>query len=492
MSAIVGLLSLGSTTYASEDVIWETTPSLTVENMNAEITPPIEEVVTPIEETSISTDEEVITNETSAQEELSNTEESFKQNETVNIVTKNMNAPAPEGLVWQADVYIKKTASILVSGNVGDSVVYTLTYGNSWDVVATWVTIFEDFPNGVSWNLAWWTNVWGSIRKITLADLAPWAVWSVMIDGTLIVWNTLWVNTINLVEIATSTTESSTANNSSYVEFKVYSWTNNCNCFWLNTVQWTVYVDVLRNNVLDTVTDTKVPWVTVNLMQNWIITHTTTTDINWWYSFGSLPNGVYSVSYVAPIPWLTSIISNIWDKWWLSPTVTTLTNVLLSWWVTWLSYNFGLIPTPPSGWGGGWFGWWVWTPPVVPTIPTTPTVPTQPTNPTAPSIPLPPLDLDTNAPIELLETWPLMLLETWPNVAEEIAIAATTTKNIAKSIVQNIDAKTQSVASALQYVDVTRWFDAMMYAIITYSMYMIVAALVVMMSMYAVQVYARD
>ena len=70
--------------------------------MNAEITPPIEEVVTSIEETLISTDEEVVTDETFAQEDLSNTEESFKQN-AMNAFIENPSAasPAPAGYLYR-------------------------------------------------------------------------------------------------------------------------------------------------------------------------------------------------------------------------------------------------------------------------------------------------------------------------------------------------------------------------------------------------------
>jgi Domain of unknown function DUF11/SdrD B-like domain len=580
MSALL-ILSIGWTTYASEDVVWTT--SLTEQVTMTEIPTPAQELVS--------------------------TEEPLKQNDTTdtnNTPTENsLRAVAPEALlVWQADVYVKKTASI-VSWSVWGIVVYTITYGNSWDVAATWVVLTEKFPSFVSWNLAWWTNTTSNVWTYNLPDLAPWAVWTITIVWTIIQGSTFGSNVINVAEIATTTPEYSSVNNQSIAQFKAFALVNTCNCtgnnslrwviyvdgirdnmynvwetllswitvnlytswgsvlyastvtnsagaydfsllpnstynvsyvtpvawltsivsnvwdkwgsnptvtqltnialsggvIWLaynfgligiNTVKGTVYVDVLRNNILDTTTDTKVQWVTVNLLKDGIVIYTTTTDINGGYEFWSLPNGTYDVSYVTPVAWLTSIVSNVWDKWWLNPTVTQLTSITLSGGVTWLAYNFGLIPTQTSG-GGGWFGGGVGTPPtpVVPTTPTTPVTPTIPA-PTTPSIPLPPLDSNTNAPLELLETGPVMLLATGPDVEEEIAVVATKTKAIAKTIVQNIQLAKQSVVTPLQYVDVTRGFDAMVYAIIKYSMYMIVAVLVAMMSIYAVQVYARD
>jgi Domain of unknown function DUF11/SdrD B-like domain len=579
MSALL-ILSIGWTTYASEDVVWIT--SLTEQTTMTDTTTPTQDVV--------------------------NTDESLKQNNT--IVAEDLLTPdttekiaALEALaVWQADVYVKKTASI-ISWSVWDTVVYTITYGNSWDNMATWVILTERFPSFVSWNLAWWTNTTSNVWMYNLPDLAPWAAWTITIVWTIIQGSTFGSNVINVAEIATTTPEYSSINNQSIAQFKAFAVVNTCNCTgnnslrwviyidgmrdnmynawetllswitvnlytswgsvlyastvtntagsydfsllpngtydvsyvtpvawltsivsnvwdkwwsnptvtqltnialsggvtWLaynfgligtNTVKGTIYVDVLRNNILDTTTDTKVQWVTVNLLKDGVVIYTTTTDINGGYEFWSLPNGAYDVSYVTPVGWLTSIVSNVWDKWWSNPTVTQLTNIALSGGVTWLAYNFGLIPTQTS-WGGGWFGGGVTTPPT-PVVPTTPTTPTTPVIPITPSIPLPPLDSNTNTPLELLETGPVMLLATGPDVAEEIAVVATKTKAVAKTIVQNIQLVKQSVVTPLQYVDVTRWFDAMVYAIIKYSMYMIVAVLVAMMSIYAAQVYARD
>ncbi len=397
---------------------------------------------------------------------------------------------------WVADLYVVKTSSI-ATGNVGDTFVYTLTYGNSGNALATGITLTEKFPVSVSGDMTWWTNLWANIRQMTLPDLAAWSVWSVSITGSLIQWAIFGANVINIAWIETASAETSTGNNTTTVELLSFTWSNNCNCNGRNSLKGVVYQDTLRNNVYNAGTDGTFTSVTVNLYKSGSLIATTQTVAWGEYAFNALPDGTYDVWYVVPSGAYIAIVSNVGDKWGVSTSVLRLSTIILTWGVTSLSNNFGLISEWGSGWwGGGGFGWGVNgdTPPT-PTIPT----PTTPVEPKDPVLPLGPSESQEYPllPAELLWTWPEAIAgtlvevttDTLTTLSETVTAKATATRTATEAFVQTIPTvlNTQSTIRPIHYSNITAWYETALSRFTSFVMYLLFGSMLAALSVYIIQ-----
>lgn len=208
------------------------------------------------------------------------------------------------------DLWIRKGASINWNNtwNVWDTVNYVITYGNAWNITATWVTITESFPIWFvsTGGLAGWINIPGTtLYTYTIGTLTPGQSGQITFNATILVWTNSWVSIPNIAQVSSSTTEDAIllANNIASATIIGFG-TWNCGCTWATATWWfygRVFFDADNNALLGT-GETFVSWATVLLKSSTgIVLQTLFTDMSGNY-YGSAPVWLYSIE-VIPLTW---------------------------------------------------------------------------------------------------------------------------------------------------------------------------------------------
>lgn len=384
---------------------------------------------------------------------------------------------------WSIDLWIKKTATVngINTWNVWDTVVYTLTYGNTGSNTATWVVITDSFPIwfvSTGWLFSSNNQTWTTLFMFSVWSLAPGQTWQVTFTGTILIWTLSWILIPNIAQITSSTFENQNtlADNISIASVTWFG-TWNCGCTAGTTwsFQWRVYYDN-DNNAVKWGTDTYVWWVTVLVKsQTGLVLMTLTTD-----GSGNYNGVIWSWTYiiqVLPLPGYTVTTAN-------PQTLAIIWNTNTDLW------EDGLYK---ATWGGGW-GWFGggFTIIVPPTIP--------PVKPVEPLIPIGPNPEQPVLPTELLSSGPDLewifeesttaVATVATQVAESVNNATAMIKSEATSLIQSIPIVLVAKMSSrpLTYVNVLSWFESALssLSLIIYSL--VAGFALIILSLYTIRV----
>ncbi len=123
---------------------------------------------------------------------------------------------------WIADVYVTKTQISINPSIVWDEVEYLISYGNNGTEVASWVNLQDVLPSELSFvsALTWpTTQIWNNISR-DLWALIPGENGTITVIWSFVWWN-VWVEFVNNVSIATTSTELDNTDNADAVTWTV-------------------------------------------------------------------------------------------------------------------------------------------------------------------------------------------------------------------------------------------------------------------------------
>ena len=146
--------------------------------------------------------------------------------------TGNNSATATGIVQLAANIRVTKTLAAFTGYNVGDQVIYTITYGNSGGKPANNVVITDLVPA--------WINI--PVSTFTIGTLPVGSGWTIILTWTFGSLLTSWYTFVNTANISTTSTETVTGNNSATATWVVK---------WISNVTLNIIANNLSNPALD-------------------------------------------------------------------------------------------------------------------------------------------------------------------------------------------------------------------------------------------------
>lgn len=389
---------------------------------------------------------------------------------------------------WWVDVWVHKMSTVngVYTWNVGDIVSYTIIFGNSGSVAATWVTLTDAFPLwfiSTWWLSAWTHQTWTTLYIYNVWTLAPGATWHITFTWIALIGTASWVYVPNAVQILATNSETwwLLFDNLSLSAVTIF-WSEWCGCGWWTTWLTTgsffgrVYFDV-DNNATRNSGELFAQWVTVLIKSiTWLVLQTLTTDATGFYN-GIIDAGTYVVQ-VLPLPWYVVTTLN-------NETITILWNTWNNLWEDWLYKQWGW-----SWWfgGGGYSGGFV--------NPENPKPTSE--NPKDLLEPIWPSAEQPLLPTELLSSWPenngLVLTEYTDEMAAAIAKKTIVITQKATSYITTFTQKITLLSIGIKpipYNNVIVWFYDSLHILEVALLRIVLMTMILFVTLSACHIYTR-